>query len=1329
MSQWHMNRMGLVDFWCYENDEFYFSDGHMLLRGSNGSGKSVTMQSFIPLLLDGNKSSERLDPFGTRSRKIETYLIDENSDRDNRIGYLYLEFKREDSDMYKTIGMGLHARKNKPLDTWYFVVEDNKRVNIDFQLIENKLTLTMKQLQNILGDQVFKGQKEYMKRVNNALFGYSNIEDYKDAIDLLLQLRSPKLSNSLSPSKINELLATSLQPLSDDDLRPMSEAIVSMDNLQDELETLNTSLDAANKIYKAYELYNRVILLDKWNKYQRENSLYINIEKVIKEKNIEIENIEKEYLILKEQYTNNQVQLEIINKEKTILMDPKMERLHEELMDLKQQVNDLQQSISVKENQKEIKENRVIDLNKDIEKYDNNIYKHEKIIQQSLSSLNEIYTTFPFSEHIALKEALENHQEFQFDYTKKRIKEEKNNTTQLLSLYNTYEQQLLIIKNIEDKMIQLDEQIDLLNSELNNYKKQYEQCINEYQEYFYNYSKHNQVLKLSSEQLTIMTDNLLDYELTNDYHSIYNIVQQQYQNQYQLLTNNKTLLQLELHKKQDNYNNIAQEYNQLLNQKDFEPEREDLISKNRKYLDEHQIPYIPLFKLLDFDENMSEEDKNISEELLSQMKILDAIVIEKHHKKVIEELCDKGHDYYLWTNSSLNDLKTQVIKEKINTIHLYEILDQLYIEYNQNLIINHSYFISGIIQGNIDTKQHASYIGFNRRQRLRQEKIELLKEKLEMTENHISKIKNDIKNIEDNVLVLDTELKQFKDETDLKDIYLNIDKKNREIAYSKENIDQYLIQKNEEERKSEEILYSIKKECELLLLDVSKQSIIYRIECIDEYESDIDILKGSIVEKKHLNQLKDIEKEKLDELIDDIDSLKNELFVAEKQKKTHEGNIVVIEKQLEEKGYKDKQKRLEEIEKTLHNLETDNQNNLIQSSKLEERKNNIKDSLKNETLKLNNQKDIKEQYYDILIQEINYHFVFKENDEQVLKELKNMSKNFNFTKSISEYQGILQGVFFENVAYLSQYHLTHQVDELCIEKDDVNGHFMIFASPVGKKIPFIELLEILKQRIETQKLLIVEEDRHIFEEILVNTIGRKIRNRIQASKRWVEKMERYMKDMNTSSGLQLSLKWRSKKANDDDELDTAQLVKLLEIDYRLLKEEDRNKISQHFRSKIETARRISSDDNTTASFHQLIKEVMDYRKWFEFTLYTQKTNENKKELTNRLFYSYSGGEKAISMYVPLFSAVAAKYEGAREDAPHLIALDEAFAGVDTNNIDNMFALITKFNFDYIMNSQVLWGDYPSCKSLAIYELFRPDNAPFVTKVAYQWNGSVRKVKV
>ena len=173
-------------------------------------------------------------------------------------------------------------------------------------------------------------------------------------------------------------------------------------------------------------------------------------------------------------------------------------------------------------------------------------------------------------------------------------------------------------------------------------------------------------------------------------------------------------------------------------------------------------------------------------------------------------------------------------------------------------------------------------------------------------------------------------------------------------------------------------------------------------------------------------------------------------------------------------------------------------------------------------------------------------------------------------------------------------------------------------------------------------------------------------------------------------------------------MDTRQLVEILQKDVKVVKESDLKRLSSHFRSKIAAARNLQNIENNTLSFHQLMRQVMDYRTWFEFKIMAQKTGEAKKELTNNTFYAFSGGEKAMAMYVPLFSAVAAKFESAREDAPLLIALDEAF--------------------DYIMNSQVLWGDYASVKGLAIYELFRPENARFVTVIPYEWDGHIKRMK-
>ena len=57
----------------------------------------------------------------------------------------------------------------------------------------------------------------------------------------------------------------------------------------------------------------------------------------------------------------------------------------------------------------------------------------------------------------------------------------------------------------------------------------------------------------------------------------------------------------------------------------------------------------------------------------------------------------------------------------------------------------------------------------------------------------------------------------------------------------------------------------------------------------------------------------------------------------------------------------------------------------------------------------------------------------------------------------------------------------------------------------------------------------------------------------------------------------------------------------------------------------------------------------------------------------------------------------------------------------------MFRLMTEFQFDFIINSQVLWGDCDTLDALAIYQLIRPENAKFVTVMPYLWNGKVKEV--
>ena len=170
----------------------------------------------------------------------------------------------------------------------------------------------------------------------------------------------------------------------------------------------------------------------------------------------------------------------------------------------------------------------------------------------------------------------------------------------------------------------------------------------------------------------------------------------------------------------------------------------------------------------------------------------------------------------------------------------------------------------------------------------------------------------------------------------------------------------------------------------------------------------------------------------------------------------------------------------------------------------------------------------------------------------------------------------------------------------------------ILAKYRGMPVKFKELIEKMNEDAEVLKRLLSDRDRELFEDILANTISKKIRGKIQASKRWVEKMNTLMESMQTSSGLKLSLRWKNKRAEKEEQLDTRALVELLQKDVEIMREEEVESLSRHFRSKIEEARKISGDMGSVQSFHATMREVLDYRKWFDFSWNARKRERKRK---------------------------------------------------------------------------------------------------------------------
>ncbi|MGL4818499.1 MAG: TIGR02680 family protein, partial [Bacilli bacterium] len=300
-NKWQMNRAGLFNFWYYQDETYDFADGRLLLRGTNGSGKSVTMQSLIPVVLDGNKAPHRLDPFGSKARRMEDYLLGEKeiSNYEERTGYLYLEFKRAHTDQYMTIGMGLKAKRgSSDVGFWGWVLRD-KRVGIDFPLYKEekqngeqmRIPFSRMELTNRIGDlgTVVTSQRAYKELVNKHIFGFEQIEQYDDLIKLLIQLRSPKLSKEFKPTAIYDILQQALPPLADDDLRQLTDTIESMDAQKAELEQKKREFEALNGLAVVYDRVNDWYFVQQAGQFVKVKEAFTQLQTTISENETELQ--------------------------------------------------------------------------------------------------------------------------------------------------------------------------------------------------------------------------------------------------------------------------------------------------------------------------------------------------------------------------------------------------------------------------------------------------------------------------------------------------------------------------------------------------------------------------------------------------------------------------------------------------------------------------------------------------------------------------------------------------------------------------------------------------------------------------------------------------------------------------------------------------------------------------------------------------------------------------------------------------------------------------------------------------------------------------------
>lgn len=782
----------------------------------------------------------------------------------------------------------------------------------------------------------------------------------------------------------------------------------------------------------------------------------------------------------------------------------------------------------------------------------------------------------------------------------------------------------------------------------------------------------------------------------------------------------------------------------------------EVVEKNRRLLKEKGIPYLQLYKVIDFDGKLDETQRAYLEEALLHMGILDALIVPEEYREQALALDAGVCDRYIFSDAAYvrnNIMDFLDVDNEEGDILLYQNVSRILtaigwkeqdeetisesIEKNRTWIDKRGNYGIGIIEGTVTKNYTPCFIGAYAREQYRIKKIQELEAECRRLEDTIQIAEDEITQLKQRKSCLETEWKSFPKEQDLKVAAKELEKKTNilEEIECKVQIQKGIVEK---ERKSlDAVRLRVQEVCQKCYLPPRLDVFTEAEESLTEYKE--ELMKVQISYGNYINGISyaKVQKEYLEGIDGDLDDIRYDLNHMIRNEREKRGSLNSVMEQLALTDYEEIRERLEHCIERLEKLPSEIEASVTQSSHLETKEKQFIEKLGDIEVSVGKYRQQKDRFCTAFEMEyqlgyVECPFAVSDDAEERAEKICRMFMGRFGNKRHSEILENLQNVYHMNRGYLLEYQVTLQ--SLFEELDEESGVFDtsmrridISAKYRGITIKFKELIARMKEDAEVQRRLLSDKDRELFEDILANTISKKIRGKIQASKRWVEKMNTLMESMKTSSGLTLSLRWKNKRAEKEEQLDTRELVELLQKDAEIMRPEEAQQLSGHFRSKIEEARKSANDLGNVQSFHAIMRNVLDYRQWFEFQLECQKTGEKKRELTDRVFFTFSGGEKAMSMYVPLFSAVVAKYAGARQDAPYLISLDEAFAGVDEMNIRDMFRLMVEFDFNFMINSQILWGDYDTVPALAIYQLVRPENAKYVTVIRYIWNGNIKSM--
>ncbi|MFF6786830.1 TIGR02680 family protein [Streptomyces sp. NPDC012510] len=1360
-------RAGIIGLWDYRDEEFVFADGRLVLRGHNGSGKTKALEVLFPLVLDGSIDPRRLDPFSGEERTMKSNLLYRG--QESAYGYVWMEFTRATADgellEAVTVGIGLLAQKSKERPGRFFFVTDG-RIGVDFGLLSaDSRPLRKKELEKLIGrDAVCKTATMYRQAIDDRLFGLGP-QRYAQLVNLLLQLRRPLLAKDLDPDKLSDTLTAGLRPVDEALIAQAARDFENLAEIQAVLDSLAKADGAVQDFLRDYTAYLGAHARD------RVEQINARCEATVGHCNKIATAAQDRRAAAAALQAAKAARDEADTKRKKLGAHVDGLRNHDALKkevglrELRDRVRDEGKDIASTQSRLEKMGQRLARLTSEADRVEKRLGELRSAADrhtQTLLSAGQAADLITDDDPLDLAGDLLTHVESRATVRRHDIGEVRGylDAAERAAQDQRREQGRFDAadKEVTDYDAACSQAADTLATARSDAATELRKMIERWT------GTEPTAVLITSNAPTLTA--ALEAVGEPDASALPEVFRSLTDERRTSALSHQDSLKRRHSEMQEKLAALRAERAEVAAERDDAPPVSDLRPADRS-----GRAGAPLWRLVRFADHLPQEQAAAVEGALYGAGLLTAW-LHPHADATVQALTEREPDGYLLplpaaqrpTGRTLADVlvpdeeQSQVPPEAIAAVLAsVRLADDLGADIGDTPAVStRAQFTLGIQLG-AHPKVRPEYIGATARAARRRERLRALDQTINGLEDDLADLVAAQQTAAEAVTDFDTARRQLPPTAPIAEAVRDVEVTAVQLAGARERrdvarraLDLAIANTHDTKRQLRRAATAARlptqpealAEVERAVNDFATagDALHTTRSSIRDTDKDLDDRRGSIAEQSqdYAEQTEALNTRKADhEAL--VERLRTEEAVLD-------APLRDLQKQLEEA-----QTALDDANAAYKQADAEAQVQQTRLTTAENALDHIGDAL---TTALDEQlrttaglepytrPDLlrllaaptdtawtpvsvwptAEQAAARVITQLTAHPPQLPPDEAARSALPSTTVALldaldTATRGRRATENVLKTTTTKISTALTDLEnaLAESDQGYHLEWEPDGDIILARVSDAEGPAPVAEFGRRLAEQVADQRILLEDRERTVLEDALLTGLAQQIHSRTIDARNLVKAMDADTRAKPMSSGTTVGIRWVQSDALTDEERAVNQLLKK---DAAALGPAGLAELRSLLRAQI----RAGKARDRRKTYQQIIADVLDYRSWRTFELLLSRPGEKEEKLTRSKHSEMSGGEKSASIHLPLFAAAHAQYGSARPTCPRLIALDEAFAGIDEQYRPDLLALTVKFDLDLFMTGHDLWITYPTVPRIAHYDMNYDKASHTVSAMLMLWDG-------